>query len=89
MSVKENLRYHTNFHVIESKVLPKNNRSGCKGVCWDAHRKRWAAYISVHGKRIHLGRYNQIEDAVKARRQGEDEYFLPLIEQKAAEKVAK
>lgn len=48
----------------------------------------WVAYISVHGKRIHLGRYHRLEDAVKARQRGEDEYFLPLIEQKAAEEVA-
>ena len=89
MSVKENLKYHTNFHVIESKVLPKNNRSGCKGVCWDSRHKTWVAYISVHNKRIHLGRFHKFEDAVKARQQGEEEeYFLPLIEQKAAEEVA-
>ena len=88
MSVKENLKYHTNFQVIESNVPPKNNRSGYKGVWWDAHRQMWVAYISVHGKRIHLGRYNRLEDAVKARQRGEDEYFLPLIEQKAAEEVA-
>lgn len=30
MSVKENLKYHTNFQVIESNVPPKNNRSGYK-----------------------------------------------------------
>ena len=51
MSVKENLKYHTNFQVIESNVPPKNNRSGYKGVWWDAHRQMWVAYISVHGKR--------------------------------------
>lgn len=88
MSVKENLKYHTNFQVIESNVPPKNNRSGYKGVWWDAHRQMWVAYISVHGKRIHLDRYHRLEDAVKARQRGEDEYFLPLIERKAAEEVA-
>ena len=46
MSVKENLKYHTNFQVIESNVPPKNNRSGYKGVWWDAHRQMWVAYIS-------------------------------------------
>lgn len=45
MSVKENLKYHTNFQVIESNVPPKNNRSGYKGVWWDAHRQMWVAYI--------------------------------------------
>lgn len=33
MSVKENLKYHTNFQVIESNVPPKNNRSKYKLDC--------------------------------------------------------
>lgn len=46
MSVKENLKYHTNFQVIESNVPPKNNRSGYKGVWWDAHRQMWVGVLS-------------------------------------------
>lgn len=44
MSVKENLKYHTNFQVIESNVPPKNNRSGSKN------------YRQLHQRAIVLGR---------------------------------
>ena len=75
--IETNRKYHTNFQVIESNTPPKNNRSGHKGVWWDAKRQLWAAYIHVHGMRIHLGRYAKLEDAVKARERAEDKYFRP------------
>ena len=80
--IAENVAFHTNFQVISSEKPPKNNTSGHKGVWWDENRGMWQAYIQVHGKRVHLGRYGKLEDAVKARRRAEDEYFLPLIEKK-------
>lgn len=86
--VSLNKRYHTNFQVIESNIPPKNNRSGYKGVWWDERRQKWVAYLSIHGKRLHLGRYRKLEDAVKARHRAEDEYYLPLIQQKTAEEVS-
>ena len=75
-------RFHTNFGVIEQNEPPKNNHSGHKGVFYNKSRGLWEAYISVHGKRIYLGRYSVKEDAVKARIRAEEEYFLPLIEEK-------
>lgn len=81
--IETNMKYHTNFQVIENETPPKNNRSGHKGVWWDEPRQLWAAYLNVHRKRIFLGRFSKYEDAVKARQRGEEEYFLPLIEQKA------
>lgn len=83
-----NRKYHTNFQMIESNIPPKNNCSGHKGVCWDKRRHLWVAYISVHCKQIFLGRYSKLADAIKARQKAEDEYFLPLIEQKASEEVS-
>lgn len=77
-----NIKFHTNFHVIESKSLPKNNTSGHKGVWFDKSRGKWCAFINVHRKKIHLGRYAKIEDAIKARELAEEEYFAPLIELK-------
>ncbi len=82
--IETNVAFHTNFQVISNEKLPKNNTSGHKGVWWDAGRGMWQAYIQVHGKRVHLGRYVKLEDAVAARRRAEDEYFLPLIEKKKA-----
>lgn len=77
-----NIRFNTNFQVIEKSAPPKNNSSGHTGVSWDNSRGLWAAYINVHGKRIHLGRYAAKEAAIKARKNAEEEYFQPLIELK-------
>ena len=80
--IERNMAYGTNFQVIENGSLPKNNKSGHKGVCWDKRRELWAANIQVHGKKKFLGRYSKYEDAVKARELAEEQYFEPLIEQK-------
>ena len=80
--VETNVQHHTNFQVIENPNLPKNNHSGHKGVWFDKTRNMWEAYLQLHGKRIHLGRYHSYADAAIAREQGEKDYFKPLIESK-------
>ena len=77
-----NMAFNTNFQVIENPNLPRNNRSGHKGVWFDPKRQLYEAFIQVHGTRIHLGRFAKYEDAVKARTKAEEEYFAPLIKQK-------
>lgn len=76
----ESLQYHTNFHVIESDKPGVKNKSGYKGVWFNEKRGLWEAYISVHRKRIFLGRYGNKEDAIKARKAAEEEYYEPLIQ---------
>lgn len=83
--VRMNKLYRTNFQVIQSEKPPKNNHSGHKGVSWDKSRSMWSAYIQVHGKKIHLGRFYKKEDAIKRRIAAEEEYFLPLIEKRYEE----
>lgn len=80
--IATNVAYHTNFSVIESARLPKNNWSGHKGVSWDKSRGMWAVNIQVHGKKIFCGRYRKFEDAVAARVEAEEKYFDPLIKMK-------
>jgi hypothetical protein len=77
-----NMAFKTNFQVIENPKLPRNNRSGHKGVWFEAKRQQYQAFIQVHGTRIHLGRFAKYEDAVKARIEAEEKYFAPLIKQK-------
>lgn len=80
--LETDMKFNTNFGVIETTTPPRNNRSGHKGVYYDKSRGLYEAYINVHGKRIHLGRYGTKEEAIKARKRAEEEYFLPLIEEK-------
>ena len=53
-------------------VLPSNNTSGVKGVSWQKNRKYCEAHISVNQKKIHLGSFQNKEDAIKAREEAED-----------------
>jgi hypothetical protein len=45
--------------------LRSTNKSGAKGVCWDARRRKWQAYINA-GRRIHLGRFESKAEAIAA-----------------------
>lgn len=60
-----------------SKNLPmqKSNKSGCVGVHWHKSAKKWQARaVNKDGKRIDLGRYENIEDAIKARKDHEKDF---------------
>lgn len=80
--VETDMRFNTNFGVIEQDKPPKNNKSGHKGVYYDKRRGLWYAYINIHGKRINLGRYITKEKAIQERISAEEKYFLPLIKEK-------
>lgn len=50
-------------------------KSGYRGVYWDNDRRKWTAYIKTNGSNKRLGRYNNIEDAAKARKEAEEKYY--------------
>lgn len=69
-----------------SAILPerppnKNNKSGVKGVYWSNPEKKWIARIGFKGKNIMLGRFNNLDDAKKARKEAEEKYFMPTIDE--------
>lgn len=47
--------------------LYANNKSGTKGVDWRPKKRRWRARIAIGSKRICLGHYEILEDAVAIR----------------------
>lgn len=53
--------------------LNKKNKFGHNGVCEDKRhkRKKYRAYINLRYKQISLGTYDNLEDAIKAREDGE------------------
>jgi hypothetical protein len=71
----------TNISKIKSKKRQKNNTSGYTGVSLNPRSKKWDACIYLRGKTIHLGQFKRIEDAIRARKNAELEYFKPLIEE--------
>ena len=57
---------------------PRNNQSGHIGVFWHKDKQRWLAYITSNKKRINLGYFEDINDAIAARKQAEvDHGFHP------------
>lgn len=54
--------------------LSTKNTSGVVGVCWSTHSKKWVAQLGHKGKVIWLGKFSRFEDAVDARKAGEQLY---------------
>lgn len=72
---KNNLRVVTRSQNNMNKELSDNNNSGVTGVIWDKSRMKWMAYITINYNRKHLGYFDEFEDAVKSRKEAEEEYF--------------
>lgn len=70
-----NLREATNSQNGKNLSISKANKSGYKGVCFEISNNRWKAYIRFNGKMISLGRFKNIEDAIKVRKEAEIKYF--------------
>ena len=55
--------------------LTKRNTSGVRGVFWHKGANKWQAGICYLGQEIYLGLYVKLEDAIKRRREAEDQYY--------------
>ena len=71
----ENLRASNSKDNSKNMPMQKSNKSGCVGVNWHKAAKKWhARAVNKEGKRIDLGRFDRIEDAIKARKDHEKEF---------------
>lgn len=52
-------------------TLRKDSKTGQSGVCFHKNNKKYQAMISVNYKNIHLGSFENIDDAIKARKAAE------------------
>jgi len=66
--------------LLTSKLF-NNNSSGYKGVEFRKTSGKWRARITFKGKGIYLGTYEKLEDAIQARKEAEEKYFKPIIEE--------
>lgn len=73
---KKNLKLvdGTSVAILEAhkKRLNRNNTSGHTGVYQDARNGKWVAQIGFKGKTYYLGAYSDKQDAVEARKRGEE-----------------
>ena len=52
---------------------------------WDKKRGKWRARITIHGKELHLGLFNNKKDATIARLEAENKYFGEFSYRKSQE----
>ena len=64
-----------------STKLNATNTSGCRGVYFDKNTGKWRARLKFKGKLMNFGSYINFEDAVKARKAAEQEYYGEFLEQ--------
>lgn len=69
-----NLRKATNTENSRNASLGSNNTSGALGVWFEKRRNKWAVEIKVDRKKIHIGQFENFEDAVAARKTAEVKY---------------
>jgi hypothetical protein len=72
---KCNLRIVPHYINTRNTGNHRTNTSGFKGICWCKKDKRFKAKLSVNNKTINLGQFKDIQDAVKARKEGELKYW--------------
>ncbi len=63
-----NLRRVDQSENLKNAAISKNNTSGFVGVCWHKRAKKWRAVIYSCGKNITLGAFDNVEDAIEARK---------------------
>lgn len=72
---KNNLRLCKHINNMKNQKLNKNNTSGYKGVYYNKTTNKWWAEIHYNNKKIWLGSYIELNDAIKARKEAETKYF--------------
>lgn len=78
----DNLRVATRRQNNRNKGLYSNNTTGSKGVTYCAESGKYRARAGLNGRKVHLGRYDTIEEASKAyeefTKRAYGDYFRPV-----------
>ena len=70
----ENLREVSHAENMKNMRMHRTNTSGATGVYWHPRRSKWMAAIRASDMLHHLGYFNNIGDAIAARKAAEAEY---------------
>jgi hypothetical protein len=69
-----NLRICTTAQNCANRGPRSDNSSGTPGVKFDKAKGKWASGIGVNRSYVHLGYFNNINDAINARKEAEIKY---------------
>ena len=70
----DNLRVVTHQNNAKNQKTPSNNTSGVIGVIWVKGVGKWRARVMVEGKLLHLGYYEDKDEAIRVRKEAEVKY---------------
>lgn len=70
-----NLRLATNSENGFNSRIPTHNTSGYKWICWDKSRSKWHVSTKLNQKKINVGRFDTLEEAIQA----VQDKILPLM----------
>lgn len=69
-----NLRKASNTENSRNASIGRNNTSGALGVWFEKRRNKWSVEIKVDRKKIHIGQFDNFDEAVAARKAAEVKY---------------
>ena len=72
---RSNIRVVTHSNNLKNVGIRANNKSGVTGVSFENRTQKWRACIKVNGEDIRLGRFDDFDEAVIARKDAEEKYF--------------
>lgn len=72
---KTNLRVCDHMDNTKNRLLNQNSTTKHKGVHWHKRDCVYQAQITVNKKKIYLGRFSNINDAIAVRNEAEKKYF--------------
>ena len=75
---RENLRICTHQQNMMNRKIQKNNTSGIPGVYYNKKYSKWHARIKINGFYIHLGFFDDINEAAQVRQNAEQQYFKEI-----------
>ncbi len=71
---------NTNIDLISKRKSNSNSKTGVRGVCYITARKKYKAFLYLNKHYHVLGYFNNLDDAIKARKEAEEKYFKPILD---------
>lgn len=70
---------NTNIDLISKQTANKNSKSHIRGVHYSKEKRKWITTLTFQKKLVLNKSFNNIESAIKARKEAEEKYFKPIL----------
>jgi hypothetical protein len=71
---RNNLRLATKSQQRWNESMRSTNSSGYKGIYWHKRDKKWRVQLGVNYKKVYIGNYAKLEDAIEAYKKAVNKY---------------